>query len=196
MTDPIPCPKCGLSHARCTAHRRDGQPCQQPPIAGATVCRMHGGRVPAVAARARERVLETRLNGELIKRGWQPVTDPIGHYADAAGEAWAWKELCREKIAALHDWETSNATLTRDIRPMIALYERAQERALHVLHDMLRLGLDHEALRQAKERPNREQADGLARIIDHVLNNLDLTTEQRQRVPALLVEGITKEMHQ
>lgn len=38
---------------RCTARRRDGQPCQAPAIAGGTVCRRHGGSAPQVAIAAR-----------------------------------------------------------------------------------------------------------------------------------------------
>lgn len=42
---------------RCTAHSsRTGQPCKQYPIAGATVCRTHGGAAPQVQAKAEERL--------------------------------------------------------------------------------------------------------------------------------------------
>lgn len=52
----------------CTATRRDGDPCGNPPRRGGWVCRMHGGSAPAVLARAAERQalidrLE-RLNGQ------------------------------------------------------------------------------------------------------------------------------------
>jgi hypothetical protein len=43
---------------RCTAKNRQGARCGKPPILGGTVCRMHGGASPKVAAKARERVLD------------------------------------------------------------------------------------------------------------------------------------------
>lgn len=43
---------------RCSAHsKRTGNPCTQPAIAGATVCRMHGGSAPQVKAAAKERLM-------------------------------------------------------------------------------------------------------------------------------------------
>lgn len=37
------CTKCGKAHARCSAHRRDGEPCGQRAMINQTVCKMHGG---------------------------------------------------------------------------------------------------------------------------------------------------------
>ena len=42
----------------CKARRRNGEPCRNPPMAGSTVCRMHGGAAPQVRARAQQRILE------------------------------------------------------------------------------------------------------------------------------------------
>lgn len=42
----------------CTAHRTDGEPCRNPAIKGAEVCRHHGGSAPQVKAAARRRLLE------------------------------------------------------------------------------------------------------------------------------------------
>ncbi len=155
---------------------------------------MHGGRTPVAVAKAKERTIEAALRGEMTKRGWEPVTDPLTAYADLAGEVWAWKELCREKASELAGWEHVDGNAGVDLRPTIAVYERAQERASKTLHDMLRLGLDHEALRQARERPTREQAEGLSRIIDRLLDALHLTDQQRAAVPDALADAIRQEM--
>jgi hypothetical protein len=47
-TDPV--------KARCTAHNRQGRQCGKSPIAGGTVCRMHGGAAPQVKLAALERL--------------------------------------------------------------------------------------------------------------------------------------------
>lgn len=42
-----------ISDARkCTGHKANGQPCKNPAIKGANVCRNHGGSIPRVRARA------------------------------------------------------------------------------------------------------------------------------------------------
>lgn len=46
-------------HRLCTAHSpRTGKPCKKYPIAGAVVCRMHGGAAPQVKRKALERLME------------------------------------------------------------------------------------------------------------------------------------------
>ena len=42
---------------QCTAHRRDGEQCLAPAVAGALVCRRHGGSAPQVQIAARHFVL-------------------------------------------------------------------------------------------------------------------------------------------
>lgn len=43
----------------CRARRRNGEPCRNPPMAGAAVCRMHGGAAPQVRRRAQQRLDES-----------------------------------------------------------------------------------------------------------------------------------------
>lgn len=160
---------------------------------GSEVCSTHGGRAPQVMAKAAERVLEARVAGEVAKRGWEPVTDPLGAFADLIGEVWAFKELCREKLVDLHRWEYEDFKGGEDIKPLVAVYERALDRAGKQLLDMLRLGLDAQALRAAKERPSREQAEALQRVIDGLMAGLDLTPEQQAKVPSALSAAIRKE---
>lgn len=44
----------------CHAHRRDGLPCGNHPIRGATVCRMHGGAAPQMRRKAAEQLKVAR----------------------------------------------------------------------------------------------------------------------------------------
>jgi hypothetical protein len=46
---------------RCSAHRRDGEPCRNWAIRGGTVCRMHGGAAKQVRHQARVRAIEGPL---------------------------------------------------------------------------------------------------------------------------------------
>ena len=177
----------------CIATNRAGARCRKRPEPGMRVCRMHGGATPNAKAGAAVRLLEAKVAGEVTKRGWEPLTDPLAAYADLTGEVWAFKELCREQLAALRTWDYSDLKAAEDIKPIVAVYERALDRAAKALVDMMRLGLDAAALRQAKERPSREQAEALSRVLDTMLGALDLTDEQRRRVPAALADALRTE---
>lgn len=164
---------------------------------GGTVCRMHGGMTPAVREKARERQLEAALKTKLSGVDIEPVTDPIAYYAQLAGEIWAWKELCREKVNQLTAWEhTAALTGSLDLRPTIAIYERAQDRAEKQLHNMIRLGLDAQALKHAKNRPTEEMAASILAIIETVVASLDLTPEQQQKVQPAFITAFAKEAQQ
>lgn len=86
---PKPDPPRGPGHsplddvkARCTAHRRDGGPCRQPAIKGATTCRLHGSAAPQVREAAAERVVEASIVQEVRTYG---VPRPVSA-ADALQE--------------------------------------------------------------------------------------------------------------
>jgi hypothetical protein len=175
---------------RCTARKSNGEPCSQRPIRGGTVCYTHGGSTPQVRAAANVRLLQAKVRGELVQRGWDPVSDPLQAYADLAGEVWAFKELCRERLEDLSRWETPEAFGKDETKAAVQVYERALERAQKTLHDMLRLGLDAEALRQSRERPTREQAEQLVMVLTGVLDDLGLSPEQRARVPQVIAAHV------
>jgi hypothetical protein len=157
---------------RCGVPRRsDGKPCTQWPVRGTKRCKMHGGLTPQVKQAGVVRVLEAQVKGQLRQQGWEPVTDPIRHYAELGGEVLAFKDLCRARINELEGrWEVpAEGFVAEDTKAAVQLYERALDRADKILASMLRIGLDAEALRQSRERPSREQAETLAAILAQVL---------------------------
>lgn len=178
----------------CTAKsRRSGERCKNPPVVGSTVCRMHGGTTKQAKAKAAERLLTARIRGELAKVDIAPITDPAAAYADLAGEQWAFKELARQQLVVLESWGSYSEALGEQVRPAVQVYTQALAATQKVLADMLRIGLSAEALRAAKERPSREQAEALGRVIDALLGGLDLSADQQARVPAALSAALRKE---
>ena len=134
--------------AQCTARsKRSGEQCRRAATPGALVCASHGSSAPQVRAKAAERVLQVKAAGEVRKRGWEPVTDPVGMLQDAAGEALAWLDLCRELLGDLRSVEYSDARLVQDVKPAIALYERSLDRVAKTAADMVRLGIEAKVAR-------------------------------------------------
>ena len=178
----------------CGAKTRSGKPCRQHPIRGGTRCRMHGGATPRALAKANRRVIEARIQGELEARGWEALADPVAAYADLAGEIWQWKEIARAHIADLQTWATVNiVTGVDEVSALVQIYERALERAQRSLADMLRIGLTAEHLRQARERPTLDQAQTFQRVLEQLLDQLQLTDTQRTLVPQALSAALTQE---
>ena len=179
---------------QCTSKAKgSGTRCKRAPVPGAEVCVVHGGAAPQVRAKAAERLLTARIRGELAKAEITPITDPAAAYADLAGEQWAFKELARQQIEVLEAWHSWSEGAGEQIKATVQVYTAALAQMQKTLADMLRIGLSAEALRAAKERPSREQAEALQRVIDGLLGGLDLSAEQRARVPAALADVLTRE---
>lgn len=191
---PMHCEKCGTPHARCKAHTKTGTPCGNWPLEGQRVCRMHGGKTPIALAKAKQAILTATISGELQEHGWEPVTDPVKHYAMTAGEIIAFKELARQHVNQLATWTTQNLiTGSQDAAALIVVYERALDRTAKTLADMIRHGIDREALDTAQRRLDYEQAKPVIRIIQRLIDNLGLMPEQQQRVPDALREALEQE---
>ena len=179
---------------QCTSKAKGtGTRCKRSPVPGAEVCVVHGGAAPQVRAKAAERLLTARIRGELAKAEIEPITDPAAAYADLAGEQWAFKELARQQIQVLESWASWSEGAGEQIKASVQVYTAALSQMQKTLADMLRIGLSAEALRAAKERPSREQAEALQRVIDGLLGGLDLSAEQRAKVPAALTEAVRRE---
>jgi hypothetical protein len=52
---------------RCSARRKDGQPCGNYAIIGGRVCRIHGGAAPQVRRKAKERLLMAACYRALVR---------------------------------------------------------------------------------------------------------------------------------
>lgn len=66
-TNPMSCEQCGQTHVRCTSHKKDGNPCNQPPMNGQRVCRKHGGKAPQNLAAAERRISEQKARAAVEK---------------------------------------------------------------------------------------------------------------------------------
>lgn len=137
--------------------------------------------------------MEQRIRTEVAGRTIEPVADPVAWLMWMAGEARAWHEACAAHVANLQPLTYIDAKGVEDVRALVAMFERSLERCVGTAAKMTQLGLTAEALRQAKERPTREQAETLNRVLDHLLAGLNLTDQQRATVPDALAHALRTE---
>lgn len=94
------------SRATCGAKTRDGDPCRNPPMSGATRCRMHGGATPRGRAAAERRLAEAEAVRQVTAFGARTdVTAPE-----------ALLELVQSKAAEVAYWDGRVAELSDDAR--------------------------------------------------------------------------------
>ena len=193
MTDEIP---------RCIAtSSQSGERCRKRPVVGATVCPTHGGSAPQVRAKAAVRVLEAEVAREIGRQGWEPVTDPVGAYADNAGEVLAFKDRLRERVEQLDDWTMRVASFGGDddgesgsqlmamgeqVRAYVAAYERSLDRAERTLARMISLGFDAQAIELRAREINKTAARTFEMVVRNILGDLDLSVEQQGLAPAAI----------
>lgn len=177
----------------CGAKTRNDGRCQLSPVVGQKRCRFHGGIYSGSLAVVERNNLQARINKSLQKLGWEPVTDPATKIAELAGEVWAFKELCREQINELNRWDGVDDHNTEYVKALVVVYERSLDRTAKLLADMLRIGIDAAALGQAQTKPTRDQAQTLVTVIERTLASLNLTAEQKARVPEALISSLRGE---
>lgn len=138
---------------------RTGQPCRAWAIMGATVCRWHGGAAPQVRAAAAARVTLAEAMALGVRRpAWEIFADAL-HSADIL------MLDARVKLEAGVTVEQLNR------------FAEALERAQRFAKMFLDAGVDERQTRIAEA-----QAVMLVGVIRAVLDDLDLTAEQRARV--------------
>jgi hypothetical protein len=175
---------------RCTARRTDGEPCGNHAIKGGTVCRYHGGSAPQVQAAAKQRLAEAeaRKAMERYTPDRKPMENPVEALLSLASEIEGWRDYLAARVSELEqaDWRRDHRA-GEQLNAMISLYERSLDRAAKVLVDLGKLGIQDRLARL-----HEAQALMVLTVIQGVLNDLDLSPEQRAKaataVPARLRE--------
>ena len=104
------------SRATCGAKTRDGDPCRNPPMSGATRCRMHGGATPRGRAAAERRLAEAEAVRHVTAFGARTdITAPE-----------ALLELVQSKAAEVAYWDGRVAELSDDARAGLLMAKTEQ----------------------------------------------------------------------
>lgn len=198
-----PKPKC-KGHSTIT-----GKPCGNYPLKGATVCRKHGGAAPQVKAAARKRAEEEKAAEKMAKHaakmaalfGAPREVEPSQALVDlvqwTAGEVEFWRDKVRklaEKRPGDLTWgkvsETEQGSgplpgtnVTHEATPHVyyRMLYAAQDRLATYATAALKAGVEERRVRLAEQ-----QGDLVANVIERILNALDLSPEQAQRVPQVV----------
>lgn len=108
---------------RCKAHTRSGGQCKNPPVTGATVCRMHGGSSPQVrkAAEVRAAKMTAEQTAQRMVARAGVDADPIEHLLESLHRAAALVEVWGMMVAALDD--EAERTNEESVRGGLGYYE-------------------------------------------------------------------------
>ena len=188
---------------RCGAQSRaeDKHPCRQYAVEGATRCRFHGGALPQVKRKARERIAEERAAAVLRTQPAEPVTDAVA----------ALRRLCAEVLrnadAQLEAGQTTGSTTGEWIdRASRLLVELARidgayiDRSAVLIGDMgapnLNLDAEIEAhLGNLISKPAQARLNSLYDALDAEADGQDVDeavlkgAEKRRKVPASLLKN-------
>ena len=173
-------PKCGGK-----LHRRDGT-CTQPAGWGTDHpghgrCKLHGGSAPS----GRTAALTEQALAALEALDIEPMANPLEVLSQLAAEARALERLLRSHVAALTSLTYETVSGAEQLRPLVSLWERWADRAAQFCAVMVKLNVDDRivaiAVRTAPSIGERE-----AWRLDRIFDDLDLSPEQRRRIPEIV----------
>ena len=172
---------------RCTATSRSGERCKRAAIVGGRVCAMHGGKIPAVIAKARQRVAHEEaaayVRHEAQARGPMTLGEVYEELLKTARLTVQWRDLLERVLADMKgDWRyTAFGAGTEQLRSEVALFERAMTRSAKVLELVARLDIDARATALSAR-----QGELVASAVQRIIEGLDLTPAQLARVPQVV----------
>lgn len=190
-----PCLVCaaGQPHARCGAHRNDGQPCGRWPEKGATVCRQCGGAAPQVKAAAARRREEEAARQAAATFALPVEIDPgtalLEEVHRTAGVI-AWLEVRVENVAGVSpeslifgtmkqtsrmtpDGNTTSTEEGAAVHVWLKLWQEERAHLVKVCAAALAAGVAERQVRLAEQ-----QGTLLAQVIRGILADLNLTPAQ------------------
>jgi hypothetical protein len=175
---------------RCKATAKStGERCARSAIKGGAVCRAHGGGSSRVKAAAARRTVEARAaravqaeaDAVLAHHADRPVENPLDGLARLATEVTAFKDALAARVNALERIRFEDMKGTEQLRAEVTLYERALDRTAKLLETMVRLDFEKRMVALSEA-----QAGLVEQVIRGVLQDLDLSSEQAEKVPEVV----------
>lgn len=134
-------------------------------------CRLHGGNTGGQKIQAAKIRADRELRSVLAELDVEPVDDPLQALLNLGGQVLAWQEAAATLVNRLNDRiRYEGAAGAEQLRAEVALYERAMDRAAHVLGLIAKLNIE-ERMVAVSER----QADRVISAIDAALAHAGVT---------------------
>lgn len=176
---------CDKNHCHGRRRQAPGEVCHRPAgwgteHPGIGACKLHGGSTKNHQTAAKTEM--TRRAAAQWVRDAAPITNPAEALLNVASEINGFKDYLADRVSEIRaeSWRYSGAQ-AEQLRAEISLYERALDRTARVLVDVNKLDL--EAKRDAF---NQQHGALLAGAVQRILDALDLTEQQRRRVPEVV----------
>ena len=166
--NPTSCERCGETHVRCSAHTKTGRPCGQPPMAGQTVCRKHGGKAPQNLAAAEQRLLFRRAVLEVETLGLPREVDPHTALLEELHRTAGAVQWLGAVVADLELGHVAGDSV------WVRLYADERDRLVKVAKTCVDVGIEERRVRLAESAGAQ-----LAAVVRAVLDRLQLSDEQR-----------------
>jgi hypothetical protein len=176
------------NRTKCKAKARTtGNQCNNVPMQGQDICRMHGGSAPQNKAAAQRRLAAVAIQADaeatIAHLGMEPVEDPLAELSKLASSAQAMMHSLGARVNELNDVETFDAKQTPQLRVVVELYERAMDRTHRLLDSLVKHGYAERQVALAES-----EALLVAGVIRRVLSGLGLTKAQVDQAQVLLAE--------
>lgn len=187
-----PCPQCNQLHIMsagrpsCTAHAKTngGAPCGQPRMDGQRVCRKHGGKTSQARRMATRRIALEQVKHELDALGGSLDVDPAEALVAMVRKA-AWNVAYLETL--LEPTEDGRPRVSQwtegGEKPsvQVSLYNEERDRLARYSKLALDAGVSERLVRLAED-----QGRVVIGLLEAAFAELELTGEQRGRVPAVM----------
>jgi hypothetical protein len=161
-----------MNQCKATA-KGSGERCRRAPIAGGSVCRVHGGAAPQVKAKAERELAAKAVTADamavLALEGLEPVESPLEALAALAAESLAMKSALAARVNALDSMTNTSGQGVESVKVEVALYERALDRGARFLDMLAKAGFE-------ERRTALEEAEALmiAQVLANTVNKLEL----------------------
>ena len=167
--------------------KRSQQQCNNPPVKGMEVCRMHGAGSPQAKEAAARRQAHAQIRAEaeavLAHEGITAVEDPIAELGKLASASTAMMNALGARVNSLQELEHHGAQFAPAIKAEVQMYERAMDRTHRLLDSLVKHGYAERQVTIAET-----EALLVAGVIRRVVAGLGLTRTQQELAQTLLAD--------
>lgn len=177
---------------RCRARRTNGEPCTNWPMKGAKVCHAHGGRAPQVKAAAKRRQEQQTALAAVATYGLPRQIAPDQALLEEVHRTAGHVAWLHQLIGGLDQTGLTQRAENGTTSPAVwvDLYQRERAHLVKVAASAIAAGIAERQVKLAEQ-----QGALLAGAVQRILDALELTPQQRAKVPEV-VPAVLRQIEQ